>query len=298
VNNSINTAHLDPSPDYLIMSFRPNSIATNSILRHDRMRVIDSWVQHAIYAAYCSAGRADCQKPSPRALRKLLANLRDHIKRARSSGLVSAYYLTDDYRTDLRAVLPQVRAIIRDLDPKAPTVCGFSVPLAHRYPRSRAYQNNKLARLRTALTNYSPHWCDSAALYAYSPTTTSPVTVRSDWSMRATLPIAINMLKRRGWSPTSYSLIGVPQAFGFWPRTSVRGKQLHPPQYVRAPSASQLALQIRSFCRLGAGSIVAYVWDDGSRPSDGAISNLSNSAELRRGFSQGTQSCRATFWHR
>lgn len=280
------------SLDYLLMPYQPAANHTRRTLSRGGVRVIDSWIQQAIYSTYCRRGPHSCQEPNDETLHLMLSRIRAHLIRNRLSTTVSAYYLTDDFRISLRHILPSVRKLIRVEAPRAPTVCGFPLPLGGAGATSGA-QQHAVAYFGRALVNYSPRWCDSVALYSYGPTTTRPNRSAIDWSMNSTLPIALGMLEARGWSHTPHSLIGVPQAFGYWPRTIVRGRRLATPQYLRLPSPGELVRQIRSFCAHGAGSIVAYVWNDGS---SGDVMELSNSEMLREAFSEGIRVCRSVYW--
>jgi hypothetical protein len=280
--------------DFLLMSYQPQKEKErNSSLQSNGTQVLDAWIQQNIYSTYCPVKPTRCSTPPDDMRRALLDRIRSHVQQAKESGTVAAYYLTDDFRINLTSLLPVVRGIIRSIDPTAPTVCGVALPLTYRYVRGeRAYKG--LDRFREALTNYSPSWCDSVAIYSYGPTTPRPQMVQVDWTMRETLPAALRLLRSRGWRPDG-GLIGVPQAFGYWPRTSIRGRALATPQYRHQPSSRALASQIDSFCRYGASTIIGYVWDDGS---GGHVTNLSNSQPLRDGFTRGVQRCRSSSWQR
>lgn len=249
-------------------------------LRHLGMGIVDSSIKNFIYSEQCPSGIDSCHALAPFESVALSGSIRSHVERARTAPVVSAYYLLDDRYTDMRAALRLAAQIIHSADPGKPTVCGFNLPLVSEGGDTAS----ALQVFTRALQNYSPQWCDRVAIYAYARPT-SAVGVPIDWSMASVLPAAITALKNLGWDPVSSPLIGVPQAFGTDQNTGI-GRP--------TPDTSDLRTQVRAFCRNGAQTILAYIWN--SRSADPNAEELHNTPQLRSGLVQGISDCRTTFW--
>jgi hypothetical protein len=277
----------------IMESYSPENASFNNATRENGLHVIDTWIQQRLYHAYCPSGLSSCHTPGSRAQRALMRTVKQHVTATASSGLVLGYYLTDDYWVRMAGLLKQVYQVIRTHDLRRPTICGLSVPLEYS-PRSANAPRRSTSQFRHSLRNYSPHWCNAVMLYSYGPIEPKRPMHSSDWLMTRTLPKALELLRRAGWDADKEPLIGVPQAFGYNPRTGVRGSRLNSPQYLLSPSPKELANQIEAFCAAGARSIIAYAWNDGST---GRVSELYNSPGLRRGYDLGVDRCRQRYWN-
>lgn len=276
--------------DIAVGTYSPRKHEFNTDLKQQNIGLMDTSIQKLLYDAYCPNNRGQCHPPQAHERSELMRKVKKHVKSASQSRIVIGYYLTDDYRADMSTLLRRIYRILRAVDPKQPTACGVYMPLSDN-TATRAKSN--AATFKKALTNYSPHWCNSVMLYAYTRSTASEFHGSIDWSMSDIGPTALKLLRKAGWNPHTAPLIGVPQAFGYSPRIGRRGKPLTDPQYRKPPTAQQLTTQIESFCSLGAKSIIAYAWNDGSV---GKISELYNSSELRDGYHRGVSQCKSRHW--
>lgn len=260
-------------------------------VQSSRIQIIDSSPQQMIYQAACPSGPASCHRLSQGQQSRLAAALSRHARNMASKKSISAYYILDDNWTNLRSVMPGVYTALHSADPRRPTVCAFSLPIADGADGSTVADS--ITKFRNSLENYSPRWCDGVMIYSYVPAKSpGPATSAYDWRMTTTLPIALQDLRNLGWNPTTQPLIGVPQAFGYVPRTGVRQKTFAP-EYRSQPPSTALSAQVSSFCANGAKSIVAYAWNDGST---GHVYELSNSQALREGLRRGARTCRQKYW--
>lgn len=256
-----------------------------------RMGVLDSWIQARIYTSYCPGYQPPCRAPSAQQSKALLTDVRHHLEQARGGNIVMGYYLTDDYAGDFAPTLQAVAVLINQIDPQ-PTACALFLPLTYEVSGRRTKFDR--AAFDRSLQNYSPTWCDAVLLYGYGPIRLAPLAGSVDWTMTDVLGPALAALEAAGWDPDTSPLIGVPQAFGFAPRTTTaNGSALKTPEYATAPTRWQMSQQIVAFCAAGASSIIGYAWNDGSR---GAVSELGNSATLRAGFTDGLKICRSNYW--
>lgn len=255
------------------------------------VHVIDNSPQQMLYHAACPSGPSSCHALTESEQSSLIANLRQHARSVASQRSVVAYYILDDDWTNFTSLLPEVYSVLHATDPRRPTVCAFSLPIADGADGNTA--ETSLLKFHRSLENYSPRWCNAIMIYSYvparHPTTTLPM---YDWRMNATLPKALQEFRAHGWKSSSQPLIGVPQAFGYGPRTGIRNKPMAPEYRMEPPSAA-LAAQVSSFCANGAKSIVAYAWDDGST---GHVYELFNSESLRVALRQGLATCRQKYW--
>lgn len=263
--------------------------AFNQSAQHYRVSILDTYIQKKLYRAWCPSGPSSCAALTPGVEAMLLQDVKRHVEEAAKSKLVHGYYLVDDYYADMIPLLSHIYAVIRSVDVRTPTICAFFLPLDH----SAHATSNSLSQFDRALRNYSPQWCNSTMIYAYTSTESQPDSVPVDWAMTKTLGKALETLRAHGWQPSREPLIGVPQAFGFGPRTVVRGQPLKSPQYVTSPTTEELARQIKAFCAAGASSIIAYAWNDGST---GNVMELRNSAQLRAGYVRGVETCQNNYW--
>lgn len=256
------------------------------------LRAVDTQPQKSLYAAMCPRGAGSCAPLTATARSKLMSTVKAKALEAKRRGGLAAYYLVDDNWTNFGAELGSVYAAIRSVDSSTPTMCALWLPLVRR-SASATTVASAITEFKAGLRNYSPKWCNSVAIYAYAPTAGTPTILASDveWDMRRTMPSVITALRERGWTDAA-PLIGIPQSFGYWPRTSRAGQPVAP-TYRPMPSTLDLTAQVRAFCAVGADSILGYAWDDGS---GGKIYNLRNSASLRSGIRQGVQECRSRFW--
>ena len=121
-----------------------------------------------------------------------------------------------------------------------------------------------------------------------------PLEADVEWDMRTVLPEGLALLRQKGWDSSKQPLIGMPQAFGYNPRTARGNGQILPqPTYRPPPTQTQLATQVSAFCKYGAQSIIGYVWNDNSV---GKITELFNSEALRTGMQKGGATCRSAYW--
>ncbi|MGI8761859.1 MAG: hypothetical protein ACR2LF_11320 [Jatrophihabitantaceae bacterium] len=273
---------------FTLTTFRgPHAPLTAALAAHG-MSLLDSYPEHALYRSECPEGRGSCAPLSAAARGRLLGDISRHVQAARSDPTVSGYYLSDDYYADFRSELADVYRTIRQLDRTKPTVCGIELPLAYTPAHHSAPVIDRTV-FAQASVNYSPRWCNAVLIYAYGPFTASLFGSTVEWDMSSTLPQALALLRAKGWDSATQPLIGTPQAFGYAPAVA-NGRR---PQFVRAPTAAQLATQVAAFCRFGARSILAYAWRDGAR---GNVTELSSSPVLRSGLAAGVRVCRARFW--
>lgn len=260
------------------------------------VKYIDTSIQGLLYRTYCPGGTpASCRTPSLASLNTLMAHVKAHVKAVKGTGAVAAYYILDDYFTNMSGVMPWLYNAIRSVDTTTPTVCAFYQGLA--YKNAAGHLVVSTSRFDEAMVNYSPQWCDAVAVYSYAPAFSSrkaPAVPAVEWSMASVLPALESKLEQRGWVPSKQPLIGVPSAFGYSPRTAKHRTTLEAPVWRYGPNSSQLATQIRAFCAAGAVSIVPYVWND---QSVGHVQELYNNAVLRAGVQKGTRQCRANNWH-
>lgn len=246
------------------------------------MAILDKTPQTILYHALCPKGPLSCSS-TPSAISVLEQQLDRHLHVAMGDPAVVGYYLVDDGWADFSAALPKIRKTIRDLAPESPTVCGFGLELPAAV---MAAKYTGLTAFRNSLVNFSPDWCDYVYIYAYRRASATPQGNDVNWAMTWALPQALSALREVGWEIEKTPLIGGPQAFGYTPRTlPVAQGGL---SYVAPPTASQLALQTRAFCSLGARAILAYAWRD---PSQGSVVDLSRSASLRHGLTTGFRTC-------
>lgn len=255
-------------------------------------KIIDTTPQQLIYQAMCPRGPTSCHVLSDSEQLALIAAVRQHAAAMRMHRSVIGYYILDDYWTNMATVLPRVYTALHSVDPQRPTFCALSLPIAPLAGGSAV--TSSLIKFRVALHNYSPLWCKAVMIYSYVPGAPHAVASSSgyDWSMESTLPKALAELRGLGWDPRSEPLVGVPQAFGYLPRTATRTSRV-PVEYRPPPTGAELTTQVRSFCANGASAIVAYAWDDGAY---GRTVELSSSEALRSALRQGVAACRAKYW--
>ncbi|GAB3915627.1 hypothetical protein GCM10027613_12210 [Microlunatus endophyticus] len=245
-----------------------------------------------IYQAVCPAGSGGCHKLGPVQMNTLRRQLTTYVRSRSSSSTTAAYYILDDYVPGLATVLASAYNTIREADPHRATVCALALPVV-QINADQTQVTGAITKFRRALRNYSPSWCNAVMIYAYARSSRTPETRGEyDWRMSTTLSKAVSALRARGWSPTRSPLIGVPQAFGYWPRLPSAGSP-GPGQYRSAPTESELADQITAYCKAGAVSIVGYAWND---QSSGHVSELYNTEALRKGFTTGVRDCRTSYW--
>ncbi len=269
----------------VVGSYVPDRHEFNSALSQAGWSLIDTSVQRLVYAAACPQGPGSCRDLTRSEEDLLLNRVALEVTEAAPSGLVSGYYLTDDYWTALGRLLPKVYQAIRSRDATTPTVCGFSLNLSLR-GAAGATASDPLAAFAKALQNYSPRWCDSVLIYSYAPSSKVWLAASVDWKMSATLSQALAILRSRGWRPSKSPFYGTVQAFGATPPTP-RPHDVRQ-GYRPAPDPADLLTQISAFCSQGAQAILAYAWNDGQpdRPLQ-----LSTSPELRLALAKGYRAC-------
>lgn len=272
----------------VMANYSPEHQDFNRVAEAQGIHLLDTWVQKQLYQAYCPRGLSACHGLDPVQRQTLLTAVRDHVALSARSPSVAGYYLTDDYVIDMSDTLPAIADIIRDITER-PTVCGLAMPLASPAADATTPPRSVLR----SLTNYSPDWCQAILLYSYGPITSYRTQTSVDQSMETVLPPTLQALVARGWDPGENPLIGGPQAFGFNPRVSAPGRPLSSPEWATVPTQAELQTQIESFCRLGATSIIAYAWQDGST---GDVSELADDPSLQAGFIAGLNSCRRNYW--
>lgn len=264
-------------------------------LSDHHMQYIDQTIQTLIYRAYCPEGQGTCRQPTPADSAAMLDAIKSHVQQVEGTHMVAAYYLLDDYYTDMGSGLRAAYEAIRSVDPNTPTICAFYQGLAYQDSSGTWVTPQRL--FVKSLRNYSPQWCDAVAIYSYAPAFFAPIVPPVpivEWDMRSTLPYVLATLKSKGWDPTRQPLIGMPGAFGYEPRTGRAWQgQFAQPEWRYAPTRDQLATQINAFCSAGAIAILPYVWNDGS---PGTVEELFNSPRLEAGLTLGTQKCHDGAW--
>ncbi len=266
-----------------VRSYEPGGVAA-AALRRSGVGLVDTSIQRDLYSTFCPVGPGSCRALDQVAVDDLVRRSADRARAEGSSGVVRAWYLTDDYWTDMSSVLGPLRRALRAVAPEVPTVCAFNLRLEAPEPA--------LAAFKVSLANYSPQWCDAVLVYAYRPKRAIELSLPVDWSMSATLEPALGLLRAAGWRPDLQPLIATPQAFGHSPRI-VRGVGgIASEQFREPPDEGQLATQVAAFCRAGARSVIAYAWHD---TSEGVVSDVSQSLSLRTGLIRGLRRCS---WYR
>ena len=269
--------------------------ALTQALTSNGMKYIDTSLQSLLYRAYCPRGLGSCKALTYTAKTKLISDVKSHVKAVRNTGTVAAYYILDDYYSDMGPGLDAVYKAIRSLDAATPTMCAFYQDLAYKDRAGNLIVPKK--QFPRALRNYSSSWCNAVGIYAYAPSFSSasaPPRPTVEWDMHSVLPWAVNTLKSKGFDPTKQMLVGMPGAFGYEPRLAKPGgANFALPQWRYAPSTTQLAAQITAYCAAGAWAILPYVWDD---LSPGTPRQLHNSSALRAGLSQGVSTCKQRYW--
>ncbi|GEM_PF-2948408 len=274
---------------------------TIAMVAHN-MYYVDVHPESLLYYSECPGGLGTCAPLSTAAKQKLLDDVKTYIQKTKDDPQVAAYYLLDDYWSDFSGDLPDVYRAIRSVDSKKPTVCAFYMPLGYTPTGSQNLVTNYPAFQR-AITNFSPNWCNAVAIYSYSPGLTKPLNGIVEWDMHTVLPEALKLLRLKGWDNSKEPLIGMPQSFGYNPRTGRgNGQQLPQPVYLLPPTQAQLTTQITAFCKYGAQSLIGYVWYDGSTDNTDptgnniGITELYNSLALRGGMKDGVAACRSQYW--
>ena len=263
---------------------------------------IDNYPQQFLYSKECSGVTTGCcpdlgNSCAPYRLdATMMQTLISHIQTTRDDPLVTAHYLLDDSWADFSRELENTYSVIRAVDPAKPTICAFYLDLNYS-SQSSASLAARLKEFDARLINYSPHYCNTVAIYAYTPSGQTRIQ-GAEWDMHSVMPVAINSLVKRGWNGTSIPLIGIPQSFGYDPRTVIRNS-ITVNTYTVPPTQTELTTQIASFCNFGAQSIIGYVWKDqsvGPAGTTSTITELSNSSSLRNGFTQGIEACKSHSW--
>lgn len=261
-------------------------------LRATGMRVIDNTPVQLIYKAMCPSGTPRCSRPSEAKLAELRRALANYVRSRRGLNAIAGYYMLDDYRPNINFVLASVYRAMRDADPATPLVCAFAVPVMPANADAASVAS-VVSVVRRNLQNYSPKWCDAVMLFSYAPPSATPQRRGPyDWRMTKTLPAALSILRSEGWQQSRSPLIGVPQAFEFWPRLPGRGTS-NPLQYREGPTAAELTTQVAAFCKAGATAIVAYTWRAAIQRT---VFALYNSAAFRLGLLAGAQQCHRDYW--
>lgn len=220
--------------------------------RLPQIDMIDDSPQKTLYRYACGRFQRSCRLHPRPPVPELVSSIRESALEALDKRTVVAWYLTDDDWSDFSGLLPIVRQTLSSVDPEIPTICAFRLPMV-TLSSDTASRARAVSIFRGSLRNFSKDWCDAVLLYSYAPKGYSGSSQNVDWSMGMTLPEAVRSLKERGWDPMTMPLIGAPQAFGRDGKS--RARRI-------APSASQFKLQIESFCRFGAESIIPYTWND------------------------------------
>lgn len=201
---------------------------------------------------------------------------KDHVKN--DSNLIG-FIVLDDYKddkNDVKALLPQVRALVVKANKTAATkravICPFSGgPLDRVDGNLHDNQADIDDYVTRALSNYSPDGCDLVSFYIYGGNGHNADFY--DWDMSKQLPRLKKELSKKGWNERLQPLIGTPQTF------------LHADY--PTPSTSQMATQTEAFCKQGAVAIWAYTWYN--TPTG---TNLANTPSLRAGLEDGLERCR------
>lgn len=261
-------------------------------LRATGMRVIDNTPMRMIYKAMCPTGVPRCARPREDKLAQLRRTLANYVRSTRALHTIAGYYILDDYVPNIDFILASVYQAMRNADPTTPLVCAFAVPVMQANADAASVAS-VVSVVRRNLQNYSPKWCDAVMLFSYAPPNTTPQRRGPyDWRMRKTLPAALRILRSKGWQQSSSALIGVPQAFEFWPRLPGHGTS-KPLQYREGPNATELTTQVAAFCRAGATAIVAYTWRAAIQST---VFALYNRSAFRLGLLAGAQQCHRDYW--
>jgi hypothetical protein len=256
------------------------------------MQVIDNTPQRMIYRTVCPRGTTRCAVPSDETLVALRERLAEYVRSRRALSNIAGYYILDDYVPRMNFVLRSVYKAMREADPARPLVCAFSLPIVPK-DAGAAIVNSQIGVFRRNLTNYSPRWCNAVMLFSYAPSSRIPARKGPyDWKMAKTLPRALSILRGKGWGPSQSPLIGVPQAFEFWPRREVAGS-IRQTQFREGPDSTELATQVAAFCQAGAVAIVAYAWRTAVQPT---VKALYNSGAFQLGLLAGAQRCQRDSW--
>lgn len=242
-------------------------------------------------AGYFAGQSASCQI-SDSTSTWILSQFQSHLAAQEGNSNVIAYWFLDDYPGgDVSALLQKMHDLLvaSNNDPSVlfprPAMCGFGGRIAPLSDRNISAADPLMSYFETALTNFSPSYCDLVALYPYAiddgagPDDPS----QFDWSMTYLLPAMFGDLENRGWNRSIQPLVGVPQAFGYG-------------NYV-APTGADVTTQMTAYCKAGAVALLAYSWDDSylaANPNSPSAEPV-NSADLRAGLARGLTQC-LSYW--
>ncbi len=274
--------------------FRSPTDTYTQALIDNHMQLLDSFYEDTLYNTECPYinGARVCTPLNSTQVSSLINAVEAHTQLVKNSPAVGGYYLLDDYPGNIRDGLAWVNYAIRQVDTVKPTVCAFERTLT---PSPSTGANGHYS-FDTVLTNFFSSWCNSVALYSYSPTYNSPPPSNAtiDWSMSTSLPTAITKLQNAGFNFSQETLIGIPQTFQFNPRYNDSGAL----EYRINPTRAQIASQMQGFCKNGATTIVAFAWNDGSTsPLPDGVHELFNNFDMRQGFRDGLTNCKNTnYW--
>lgn len=191
---------------------------------------------------------------------------------------VIGYWMLDDWpfwdAGSARSVLAQIHALIAQVTPGEPAVCGFGAGVGKPH---QVFWDPGTGK------NYSNGGCDVVGWYVYSSFgLTHPSSGKYlDWSMKALLPAISKTLDKYGWRIAQTPLMGIGQAW-----SGSYNKHYYQPGLSR----EQMLEQAGAFCAFGATSISWYAWDDSGFES--RTQTPVNSPVIASGIAAGIDACR------
>jgi hypothetical protein len=279
----------------MVLSGVGNPSPMETAMVNDNVIQIDPYPWELIAEYGCAdyfAGQSASCKISDSASIWILSQLQAHLAAQADNSNVVAYWFLDDYPGgDQTALLQKMHDLLvaSNNAPYAsfprPAMCGFGGHVAPLVDTNITDADPLMSDFETALTNFSPRYCDLVALYPYAtnygvgPNDPS----QYDWSMTYMLPAMYEDLEKRGWNPSTEPLVGVPQAFGWG-------------NYV-APTGADITTQMTAYCEAGAVALLAYSWEDSyalANPN-GSFTEPVNSADMRAGLARGLTRC-LSYW--
>ncbi len=262
-------------------------------LTSNKLSYIDTTIEQLIYGEYqndyqavhpgahCYDDPGGCTI-TPDQETDLLKRIDTWLSKTKDDQRIVAYYILDDYWTNMRDVLDKAAAKIAATNAKAPfqrpTICAFGASIDWTVvPDTFAKK----------LTNYSPTICNIPAFYVYGHEGTDPDSVsQEDWTMSQVLPSLKATFAKAGWRGTAF--IGIPQAFSDpTNHNNVR--------YSTATPAT-IATQTEAFCKYGATTIMPFTWRSPSPFNTLAQGDPQVSLAYRQGYQAGVAGC-DKYWY-
>ena len=224
-------------------------------LRAAHMRLVSAEISQRVADHECTRtwtiarppanARVYCAADKNYSAEQLLADTANIARNDASNPLIAGHWILDDVAGwdtgGLRNLLEQIHDV---LPPAQPTICGFSASIGGGV--SAQWDSRRAS-------NFTSRGCDAVAPYIYStPVPSGGTATDIDWSMSMVLPVFLQDLRDREWSPKVTPLIGIGQAWA--------GQHEPDGAVEQAPAPTDMARQAQAYVDAGAMAIGWYAW--------------------------------------